>query len=427
MADKEKKSTMKGFATNDQADYYSGIRSIRVNGNNSYELNGKFLDDLHSNAFSGTNEKDAELGSDKIEPTNDETSDLEETDHDNEQEIGEIFRIETKKTCAFMNHHFKDYEEFRTIWIYEWNKDVPWVHEKPWTNYGAWKEPTLFTHCCKPFNYKTGCSEWPTCSWRNDGYFNRGNLPGAYIIENSLQYQDYEWYEALEDKELKEECWELYIHDLVPLDYPILGSYFKMEMDSISSPQIHKVQIRFCLPSRTLQKRSSPENREREKIGPLCLWLYQQIILLNFITPDDAKEMWEAIKSRFGVSTEDAHQKFLRSLPSSWSQVSLIMRTKPGVDSLSFDDLYNNLRVFENDLDEFDLEEMDLKWQVAMISMRMKKFYKKTGHFAKECRTKGNQDSKRRDAWNSRNKDGRRYGKQDDSKALVTIDGEGVD
>ncbi|GJT11815.1 hypothetical protein Tco_0858857 [Tanacetum coccineum] len=30
-------------------------------------------------------------------------------------------------------------------------------------------------------------------------------------------------------------------------------------------------------------------------------------------------------------------------------------------------------------LNEFDLEEIDLKWQVAMISMRMKKFYKKTG------------------------------------------------
>ncbi|GKC07644.1 hypothetical protein Tco_0999254, partial [Tanacetum coccineum] len=36
-----------------------------------------------------------------------------------------------------------------------------------------------------------------------------------------------------------------------------------------------------------------------------------------------------------GVSTEDANQKFLRSLPSSWSQVSLVMRTKPEVDSLS--------------------------------------------------------------------------------------------
>ncbi|GJY24732.1 ribonuclease H-like domain-containing protein, partial [Tanacetum coccineum] len=202
-----------------------------------------------------------------------------------------------------------------------------------------------------------------------------------------------------------------------------------------------------------------------------------------------------------GVSTEDENQKFLRSLSSAWSQVSLIMRTKPGVDSLSFDDLYNNLRVFENDvkgstasssstqnvafvsentistndvstayvfcpqldhedleqLDEFDLEEMDLKWQVAMISMRMKKFYKKTGrklqfdakepvgfdktkvecynchktgHFARECRTKGNQDSRRRDAWNSGNKDKenrRRSGKQEDSKALVTIhDGEGI-
>ncbi|GJT03178.1 putative ribonuclease H-like domain-containing protein [Tanacetum coccineum] len=223
-----------------------------------------------------------------------------------------------------------------------------------------------------------------------------------------------------------------------------------------------------------------------------------------------------------GVSTEDANQKFLRSLPSAWSQVSLIMRTKPGVDSLSFDDLYNNLRVFESDIkgstasssssqnvafisentsstnevstaycvpnssgqnskfeqtssysllanqsscpqldhedleqiDEYDLEEMDLKWQVAMISMRMKKFYKKTGrklqfdakepvgfdktkvecynchktgHFARECRFKGTQDNRRRDAWNSGNKDGSRTGQKEDSKALVTVDGEGVD
>ncbi|GJZ61189.1 putative ribonuclease H-like domain-containing protein [Tanacetum coccineum] len=160
----------------------------------------------------------------------------------------------------------------------------------------------------------------------------------------------------------------------------------------------------------------------------------------------------------FSVSklSEGLHKGLDRSLPSAWSQVSLIMRTKPGVDSLSFDDLYNNLRVFEsdvkgstasssstqnmafisentsstNDLDEFDLEELDLKWQVVMISMRMKKFYKKTGHFARECRSKGNQDSRRRDTWNTGNKDkenGRRSGKQEDSKALVTLDGEGVD
>ncbi|GJY42915.1 hypothetical protein Tco_0431128 [Tanacetum coccineum] len=93
--------------------------------------------------------------------------------------------------------------------------------------------------------------------------------------------------------------------------------------------------------------------------------------LAKFHKMTDGKEMWEAIKSRFGgndeskkmqnllsqleihgagISTEDANKKFLRSLHSAWSQVSLIMRTNPGVDGLSFDDLYNNLRVFESDV-----------------------------------------------------------------------------
>ncbi|GJY62886.1 hypothetical protein Tco_0464346 [Tanacetum coccineum] len=91
-------------------------------------------------------------------------------------------------------------------WIYEWNKDVPSVDEKPWTNAGVWTKPTLVKHTCKPFNYKTGCLEWPTYSWMDDGYFNGGNLPGTYIIENQLHYQDHEWYEALEDSELKDEA-----------------------------------------------------------------------------------------------------------------------------------------------------------------------------------------------------------------------------
>nr|GEW01780.1 hypothetical protein [Tanacetum cinerariifolium] len=147
--------------TNDQANYYSGITSITVNGKNAYDLKGKFLDDLHKNAFSDTNREDAKLGSDEIKPTNDETSNLEEIDHDDEKEIGEIFRIET---------NMFDYE-------------TP-----------------------LPFNYKIGCLEWPTYGWREDGYCNGGNLPGAYITGNSLHYQDYEWYETLEDEELKEEA-----------------------------------------------------------------------------------------------------------------------------------------------------------------------------------------------------------------------------
>ncbi|GKB14086.1 hypothetical protein Tco_0848009 [Tanacetum coccineum] len=150
------------------------------------------------------------------------------------------------------------------------------------------------------------------------------------------------------------------------------------------------------LPSRTVKETVARE-RERKARTTLLMALPEDH-LAKFHKMTDAKEMWDAIKSRFGgndeskkmqkyilkqqfegftvsnteglhkgydrfqsllsqleihragVSTEDANQKFLRSLPSAWSQVSLIMRTKPGVDSLSFDDLYNNLRVFESDI-----------------------------------------------------------------------------
>nr|GEU34655.1 putative reverse transcriptase domain, ribonuclease H-like domain protein [Tanacetum cinerariifolium] len=51
-----------------------------------------------------------------------------------------------------------------------------------------------------------------------------------------------------------------------------------------------------------------------------------------------------------GVSTEDANKKFLRSLLSVWSNISLIMRNKPGIDNLDIDDLYNNLKVYEVDI-----------------------------------------------------------------------------
>ncbi|GKE72736.1 hypothetical protein Tco_1534777 [Tanacetum coccineum] len=100
---------------------------------------------------------------------------------------------------------FKTYEDYKDDWIYEWNENVPSVYDNPWLDNGIWKEQKPVKHTCKPFNYKTGCSEWPTCSWREGSYCNGGNLPGVYHIRNSLHYQDLEWYEALEDIELKDE------------------------------------------------------------------------------------------------------------------------------------------------------------------------------------------------------------------------------
>ncbi|GJU83829.1 putative ribonuclease H-like domain-containing protein [Tanacetum coccineum] len=62
----------------------------------------------------------------------------------------------------------------------------------------------------------------------------------------------------------------------------------------------------------------------------------------------------------------------------------------------------------------YDLEEMTESGKMAMISLKIWK------------KLKGTQDN-RRNAWNYGNKDGSRTGQKEDFKALVTIDGEGVD
>ncbi|GKF79754.1 hypothetical protein Tco_0235322 [Tanacetum coccineum] len=150
------------------------------------------------------------------------------------------------------------------------------------------------------------------------------------------------------------------------------------------------------------------------------------------------------------ISQEDVNLKLLRSLPSAWNNIALFMRNKSDLDTLSMDDLYNNLKVYEfeikvksssnsqnmafvslentsstnkavntahevstassqgqsssstyvddvmffffanqsnspqldnEDLEQIntdDLEEIDLKWQVSMLTIRVKRFLKKT-------------------------------------------------
>ncbi|GKE90433.1 hypothetical protein Tco_1567908 [Tanacetum coccineum] len=50
------------------------------------------------------------------------------------------------------------------------------------------------------------------------------------------------------------------------------------------------------------------------------------------------------------ISQEDANLKLLRSLPSAWNNIALIMRNKSDPDTLSMDDLYNNLKVYESEI-----------------------------------------------------------------------------
>ncbi|GKD40342.1 ribonuclease H-like domain-containing protein, partial [Tanacetum coccineum] len=120
--------------------------------------------------------------------------------------------------------------------------------------------------------------------------------------------------------------------------------------------------------------------------------------MADFHHLDDAKDIWLAVKARFGGNeeskkmrksmlkqefadfkiseseglhkgydrfqkvlsqlnqmqarpdNEDCNMKFLRALPPSWSQVAITLKTKGGLDFLSFDDLYNKLRTLEIDV-----------------------------------------------------------------------------
>nr|GEU93551.1 hypothetical protein [Tanacetum cinerariifolium] len=128
------------------------------------------------------------------------------------------------------------------------------------------------------------------------------------------------------------------------------------------------------------------------------------------------------------LSQEDVNLKFLRNLPSEWKTHTLIWRNKADLEEQSLDDLFNSLKIYETkvkqssspgtasqnlafvssthidsttnlvsvvasvfaaciklpasplpNIDVDDLEEMDLRWQMAMLTMRARRFLQKTG------------------------------------------------
>ncbi|GJU46572.1 ribonuclease H-like domain-containing protein [Tanacetum coccineum] len=247
------------------------------------------------------------------------------------------------------------------------------------------------------------------------------------------------------------------------------------------------------IPPKTVEQKLAKKNELKAKSTMLLAIPDEHILKFHGIK--DAKTLWEAIKARF----RDANLKLLKSLPSAWNNIALIMRNKSDLDTLSMDDLYNNLKVYESEIkgqsssssnsqnvafvssentsstnesvntthevstassqgqassstyvddvmfsffanqsnspqlvnedleqiDTNDLKEMDLKWQVAMFTMRVKRFLKKTGRnlnfngketvgfdktkvkcynchrrgpFARECRAPRNQGNRNGDA-----------------------------
>ncbi|GJY97689.1 hypothetical protein Tco_0514599 [Tanacetum coccineum] len=50
------------------------------------------------------------------------------------------------------------------------------------------------------------------------------------------------------------------------------------------------------------------------------------------------------------ITQEDMNLKLLRSLPSEWKTHALIWRNKEEIETISLDDLYNNLKIYEPEL-----------------------------------------------------------------------------
>ncbi|GKE92347.1 hypothetical protein Tco_1573442, partial [Tanacetum coccineum] len=83
---------------------------------------------------------------------------------------------------------------------------------------------------------------------------------------------------------------------------------------------------------------------------------------LKFHSYKDAKFLMEAIKKRLQkiisqleiqgevISQEDMNLKLLRSLPSEWKTHALIWRNKEEIETISLDDLYNNLKIYEPEI-----------------------------------------------------------------------------
>nr|GEU84399.1 retrovirus-related Pol polyprotein from transposon TNT 1-94 [Tanacetum cinerariifolium] len=109
------------------------------------------------------------------------------------------------------------------------------------------------------------------------------------------------------------------------------------------------------------------------------------------------------------LSQEDINLKFLRSLPIEWRTHTLIWRNKTDLKEQSLDDFTNEpvsaiasvsaasakilVSALPNvdTLNADDLEEMDLKWQMAILTVTARK-----GHFTRECRSP--KDTKRNGA-----------------------------
>nr|GEZ59614.1 hypothetical protein [Tanacetum cinerariifolium] len=154
---------------------------------------------------------------------------------------------------------------------------------------------------------------------------------------------------------------------------------------------------------------------------------------VSFLSAEDTNSINE-VNTANGVSTAAGHNSSGQASSSSYTDDLMLSFFASQSNSPQLDD--EDLK--QIDLD--DLKEIDLKWQVAMLSMRVKRFYKKTGrklnfnskepigfdktkvecfishrrgYFARKCRAPRDQGNRNGDA---------RYRNKDNNKRIVQVE-----
>ncbi|GJT18538.1 putative ribonuclease H-like domain-containing protein [Tanacetum coccineum] len=115
------------------------------------------------------------------------------------------------------------------------------------------------------------------------------------------------------------------------------------------------------------------EKKNDVKARSMLLMALPNEHLMIFNQYKDAKTLFAAIQTRFGeshdpifnrlqkivshlailgehMSQKDLNLKFFRSLPSEWNTHVVVWRNKPDLDIMSFDDLYNNFKIVEQEV-----------------------------------------------------------------------------
>ncbi|GJS68178.1 hypothetical protein Tco_0682743 [Tanacetum coccineum] len=164
------------------------------------------------------------------------------------------------------------------------------------------------------------------------------------------------------------------------------------------------------IPPKTNEQKLARKNELKAKIT--LLLAIPDEYLLKFHGIKDAKTLWEAIKARSEgldktydrfqklisqleihdevISQKDANQKLLRSLPSAWNIHTLIMRNKSDLDTLSMDDLYNNLKVYEAEIKSQSSSSSNSQ-NVAFVSLENTSSTNETVNTAHEVSTASSQ------------------------------------